>query len=100
MRVKWEATKKWYLAFGLVVISATFMVSSRLRRLSPAHQATDTSPEVVAACFDHSHKQNPIHKTISVFQLKTSWHTLPAGQSAPTNTVREQIRAQTGELLA
>ena len=42
----------------------------------------------------------PIHKNISVFQLIISWHTLPAGQNASTNTVREQIRAKTGEFLA
>ena len=45
MCAHWEAAKKWLLGFGLAVISATFVVSLRLRRLSPTRQATGASLE-------------------------------------------------------
>ena len=70
--MKCEAAKKWRLVVGLAAISATFVVSSRLCRLLPADQTASILLEFVVACFDHSQIQIPMHKNISVFQLKTS----------------------------
>ena len=105
MRMKWEAAKKWCLVIGLAEISAMCVVSSRLRRLSPMPYPSSnrcvagTGCSVFIVSIILSNKI-PIHKNISVFQLIISWHISPAGQSASTNTVREPIRAKTGEFLA
>ena len=49
MRMKWKAAKKWRLVIGLATISATFVVSLCLYRLSPTRQATGASLELVIA---------------------------------------------------
>ena len=47
--MKWEAAKKWRLVIGLAEISATFVVSLCLRRLSPTRQTTGALLELVVA---------------------------------------------------
>jgi len=57
----WEAAKKWRLVFGLAAISATFVVSLRLRRLSPPRQSAGASLELVAACSAFPFSQTKSH---------------------------------------
>ena len=70
--MKWEAAKKWRLVVGLAAISATFVVSSRLRRLSPTRQATGASLELVAAFSSFRSFSQPKSQFIKTFLSSNS----------------------------